>query len=154
MALYPQNERKQSGVAPHIRDRFHHIKQNRIILSTNFTCIWTRPPSVAGWERRHSIVGFMHMYCDRKRDKQTNPKNREAYTRQSYLSSSDGHLGLLIYRLVTETAYHQQPRPSAHAHREGLIWIFEGKTHTHTPSTQIPACHCSPLFGCGCFSMV
>lgn len=49
-----------------------------------------------------------------------------------YLSSSDGHLGLLIYRLVTETAYQQQPRPSAHAHRERLIWILEEKTYTHT----------------------
>lgn len=48
-----------------------------------------------------------------------------------YLSSSDGHLGLLIYRLVTETAYQQQPRPSAHAHREGLIWIL-GRENVHT----------------------
>lgn len=55
---------------------------------------------------------------------------KRAHTRPCYLSSSDGHLGLLIYRLVTETAYQQQPHPSAHAHSEGLIWIFEGKTHT------------------------
>lgn len=65
-------------------------------------------------------------------------KKKEPTLAQCYLSSSDGHLGLLIYRLVTETAYQQQPHPSAHAHSEGLIWIFEGgkekkkRAHTHT----------------------
>lgn len=65
-------------------------------------------------------------------------KNVQAFP--CYLSSSDGYLGLLIYRLVTGTAYQQQPRPSAHAHREGLIWIFEGKTRTphRNARTQLP----------------
>lgn len=73
----------------------------------------------------------------------THRNKKRAHIRPCYLSSSDGYLGLLIYRLVTERAYQQQPRPSAHAHKEGLIWIFEGKTrtphqnctHTHT---QLP----------------
>lgn len=79
------------------------------------------------------ISSVRHMHRDRRRD-----KKQEARAQPSYLSSSDGHLGLLIYRLVTETAYHQQPRPSAHARREGLIGIFEGKTHarTHTLHTN------------------
>lgn len=77
--------------------------------------------------RKADISSVWHMHRDRHGD-----KKQEAHTQSSYLSSSDGHLGLLIYRLVTETAYHQQPRPSAHARREGLIWIFEGKTHTRT----------------------
>lgn len=99
---------------------------------------------------------------DRETKKKT--KNQEAPARPSYLPSSDGHLGLLIYRLVTETAYHQQPRPSAHAHREGLIWIFEGKTHTlthfrtHTPHKSWPviALHCLAVVAfpwCDCQQM-
>lgn len=87
-------------------------------------------------------------------------KKKGVHTGPGYLSSSDGRLGLLSYRLVTETAYQQPPRPFAHAHREGLIWIFEGKTHTPLKHThthmqnypQILACHCSPLLAAVAFS--
>lgn len=67
-------------------------------------------------------------------------KKKGVHTGSGYLSSSDGRLGLLSYRLVTETAYQQPPRPFAHAHREGLIWIFEGKTHTPLKYTHTHTC--------------
>lgn len=64
-------KRNENGVAPHIRDRRHRIKQNRITQRKNFNCIWTHLPSVDGLERRQiSIVSYMHVYCDSTETKQ------------------------------------------------------------------------------------